>query len=453
MRNYRFAIVQYAPRDEFDLRSEVQKLSTELVANGWVVFSIDLHKLLLDRVRAQGDEWVRRVIDMERQTAAVAPERGLNYLKSKLTPLIEGPDGIAADCSRVICEYADRNPDLVDRTLALIGRAGAIYPFFRTSALLRHLDGRTRNVPVVLLYPGERAWTDRALLHGDAEPRQRLPAAHLSLRLTVIIRDLFLSDVTRDIPPVVYFHEQTPEKLASEVSEYIITGGWPDDHPESSPRARRHPRAIREASARRSPRNWKSQAGLSYPNAWISGFYGSGKSSFAKLFGLALDGVALPDGSSLAEALLRRDLTPRAEELRKAWNASTPEGRAARRRLRHRRHRPRQRAHPRRRRPPGPEAARLLLDRAARRRLRAQARTGQRMEALRGSRRQSTRQSLVPAQGQAACRGRLLARSLEALSGQIPRPDELVHEPRRRGSQGRVARGRGCRHPRYAQVP
>jgi hypothetical protein len=156
MRNYRFAIVPYAPRDEFQLRSEVRKLSAELVANGWVVFSINLQKLLLDRVRAQGDDWTRRVIAMERNTAKIAPERGLNYVKSKLTPLIEGPDGIAADCSRVIGEYADRNPELVDRTLALIGRAGAIYPFFRTSALLRHLDGRTRNVPVVLLYPGER---------------------------------------------------------------------------------------------------------------------------------------------------------------------------------------------------------------------------------------------------------------------------------------------------------
>jgi hypothetical protein len=35
----------------------------------------------------------------------------------------------------------------------------------------------------------------------------------------MLIRDLFVSDVTRDIPPVVYFHEQSPEKLASEVSE------------------------------------------------------------------------------------------------------------------------------------------------------------------------------------------------------------------------------------------
>jgi hypothetical protein len=156
MRNYRFAIVQYEPREEFALRAEVQKLSTELVANGWVVFSINLQKLLLDRVRAEGEEWLSRVVEMERRLSAMAPERGLNHLKTKITPLIEGPDGIAADCSRVICDHAERNPELVDRTLAMIGRAGAIYPFFRTSALLRHLDGRTMNVPVVLLYPGER---------------------------------------------------------------------------------------------------------------------------------------------------------------------------------------------------------------------------------------------------------------------------------------------------------
>ena len=40
-----------------------------------------------------------------------------------------------------------------------------------------------------------------------------------------MIRDLFVADVTRDIPPVVYFHEQTPESSPTEVSEYIITGG------------------------------------------------------------------------------------------------------------------------------------------------------------------------------------------------------------------------------------
>ena len=65
-------------------------------------------------------------------------------------------DGIAADCSRIITDFAAQHHDKADRTLALVGRAGALYPFFRSSALLRHLDGRTANVPVVLLYPGNR---------------------------------------------------------------------------------------------------------------------------------------------------------------------------------------------------------------------------------------------------------------------------------------------------------
>jgi hypothetical protein len=64
------------------------------------------------------------------------------------------------------------------------------------------------------------------------------------------------------------------------------------------------------------------------PASWISGFYGSGKSSFAKLLGLALDGVVLPDGSSLAAALLRRDDSPRAAEFAQAWEGLTRKVRA-----------------------------------------------------------------------------------------------------------------------------
>jgi hypothetical protein len=170
MRNYRFAIVQYQPADEFKLRAEVQRLSSDLVAHGWVVLSISLQRLLLERVRRQGDEWVQRVIEMERRASQAAPQRGLNYLKTKLSPLIEGPEGIAADCSKLICEHVERNPDQVERTLALVGRAGALYPFFRSSALLKHLDGRTLNVPVVLLYPGERRGPTSLSFMGMIEP-------------------------------------------------------------------------------------------------------------------------------------------------------------------------------------------------------------------------------------------------------------------------------------------
>ncbi len=170
MRNYRFAIVRYDPGEEFKLRAEVQRLTADLVASGWVVQPINLQKILLDRVRRQDDRWAERIIDMEKKLTHVEGPRGLRYLQSKLAPLIEGPDGIAADCGRIIRDYADANPDLRDRTLALIGRAGALYPFFRSSALLRHLDGQTRNVPVVLLYPGERRGTTGLSFMGIVPP-------------------------------------------------------------------------------------------------------------------------------------------------------------------------------------------------------------------------------------------------------------------------------------------
>jgi len=178
MRNYRFAIVQYEPSEEFKLRGEVQRLNADLTANGWMVLSISLQKLLFERIRQQGQGFIERVVQMEERMGSADPERGLDYLKAKLSPLIEGPDGIAADCSRIISDYAKSHPDSIDRTLALIGRAGSLFPFFRSSGLLRHIDGRTANVPVVLLYPGERrgptALSFMGILNPDSDYRPRI---------------------------------------------------------------------------------------------------------------------------------------------------------------------------------------------------------------------------------------------------------------------------------------
>lgn len=177
MRNYRFAIVQHRPEDEFKIRREVQRLTADLAAHGWRVLAIDLHKIFLDRLRTLGDDTVRRMIAMERRMAAIDRARGLGYLQQKLAALVDGEEGIATDCSRIICGHADAHPDEIDRTLALIGRAGALHPFFRSSALLRRLDGHTRNVPVVLLYPGRRvgptglSFMGRLAADNDYRPR------------------------------------------------------------------------------------------------------------------------------------------------------------------------------------------------------------------------------------------------------------------------------------------
>jgi len=132
------------------------------------------------------------------------------------------------------------------------------------------------------------------------------------------VEEIFATDVTRDIPPVIYFHEQSPEKLAAEVGEYIITGGYQ----EGDPRRHRITDGIHEQFVHlltHLGKELKKPGGSDLPACWISGFFGSGKSSFAKLLGYSLDHRQLPGGKSLAEALLERDDSPRHNEFRQAW--------------------------------------------------------------------------------------------------------------------------------------
>ena len=138
------------------------------------------------------------------------------------------------------------------------------------------------------------------------------------MTLPAKLRDIFFLDVTRPIAPVVWFHETSPDRLKAEVDEYIITGGWPDGE-----RRRRIPNGIHEQAVKlltAIAQELERKDRVDLPVAWISGFYGSGKSSFAKLFGLALDRTKLSDGRSLAEALLARDTSPKRKELRDAWD-------------------------------------------------------------------------------------------------------------------------------------
>ncbi|MEX1364081.1 MAG: BREX protein BrxB domain-containing protein [Nannocystaceae bacterium] len=156
MRNYRFCIAVYPPSKEFELRRHVHALTGRLKAHGWVVKSISLQALLLQRLHRYGDDYVQRLIAREKLVARRDPQRGLNLITHKLTAEIEGPDGLAADVAAEIDRFVRQNPDQAERTVVILGRAGALYPFLRSSALLKHIDGRTGNVPVVLLYPGER---------------------------------------------------------------------------------------------------------------------------------------------------------------------------------------------------------------------------------------------------------------------------------------------------------
>jgi hypothetical protein len=130
----------------------------------------------------------------------------------------------------------------------------------------------------------------------------------------MLISDLFEKDVTRAIPPVVYFHEQSPAKLKDEVDEYIITGGYDPGDPRAAEDGI-HEQFVRLLTGMK--RHLTDQV---EPACWISGFFGSGKSSFAKLLGLALDNIQLPDGRALGDALVGQDHSQNADELKVAWH-------------------------------------------------------------------------------------------------------------------------------------
>lgn len=179
VRNYNFAILPYDPEHELPLRRAIHDLSETLRDAGWTTGTIPLRALLLARLRAEGSDFVETMIQREKRLAKASdPWRGLSTLKERVMTLLEGPDGLAADVIREIHRILDERSDNPDRTVIFLGRAGALYPFFRTSALLKHVAGHTRNVPVVLLYPGkvvgESGLSFMGVLQPDRDYRPRI---------------------------------------------------------------------------------------------------------------------------------------------------------------------------------------------------------------------------------------------------------------------------------------
>ena len=89
---------------------------------------------------------------------------------------------------------------------------------------------------------------------------------------TELIKSLFASDIDRDIEEVIKVDERDEDTLCDEIAEYVVTDSL-----------RSHYTRILERYAETPNR---PHAGI---GIWVSGFYGAGKSSFAKLLGLSIE--------------------------------------------------------------------------------------------------------------------------------------------------------------------
>ena len=100
------------------------------------------------------------------------------------------------------------------------------------------------------------------------------------------IRDLFRGDIDRAIETVIHVDLSDEAIVAQEIAEYVVTDN-----------IREHLEELADVYAE-TARNPSEST-----NVWVSGFFGSGKSSFAKAVGYVLANPTI-EGRTAAERLL-----------------------------------------------------------------------------------------------------------------------------------------------------
>lgn len=134
-----YAIFLYPPEDEFTLRKEIALLKTRVEQAGKRVTVISLAECLWEGLNAEIS--LPEFVEAERSMGidkAVETAHEIISVNRPLTDLV-----------------AKRIPSdaLPMKDVAFIVRAGALFPIYRTSALLEKLQGKVI-VPAILFYPG-----------------------------------------------------------------------------------------------------------------------------------------------------------------------------------------------------------------------------------------------------------------------------------------------------------
>src|SRR6187200_1381442 len=106
--------------------------------------------------------------------------------------------------------------------------------------------------------------------------------------MTTSIKTLFANDIGRRIEEVIKVDQTNEEIIRSEIDEYVVTGAISAHYTEIFDAYSETPNKPHEGIA-----------------IWVSGFFGSGKSSFAKVLGLTIQNRDIL-GTSASERLAAR---------------------------------------------------------------------------------------------------------------------------------------------------
>ena len=115
------------------------------------------------------------------------------------------------------------------------------------------------------------------------------------------IRKLFdpSKDIYRNIEKVITYGAAQEDRLRSEISEYVVTDSIEEQF-----------RKLLDRMQLAMESGGENEIGV-----WVSGFYGSGKSSFTKYLGLAFDSQRTIDGTPFIKHLQDRLHKPQTKAL------------------------------------------------------------------------------------------------------------------------------------------
>ncbi len=165
-----YIVYTYQPSEEYRVRSDLNDLRAWLHARGVTAAAISLADLFWQAIDESGfgDQIVAE--EQRRRDNPTA----LNDVLVSISQILQGPPSLADRVLRVL-------GDIPERSVTFLYRAGALYPAYRTSALLDDLRERLPQ-PVVLIYPGRVVGLYGLSFMGRCEP------AH-GYRATIIARE------------------------------------------------------------------------------------------------------------------------------------------------------------------------------------------------------------------------------------------------------------------------
>lgn len=135
-----YAIFRYPPKRELAVREAVAGLRTRLENAGKDVVVISLAERLSVALEREGLT-LPRIAGAEKRTGTGRMIDTVSTILARRQPLDE-----------LVAEALPADADPL-RHVVFLTRAGALFPFYRTSSLLEQLKGKVR-VPAVLFYPG-----------------------------------------------------------------------------------------------------------------------------------------------------------------------------------------------------------------------------------------------------------------------------------------------------------